>query len=70
MYGWTEYDLAQLELKLREARLAKMAMMPQRKRRPIRSVLAGTLVTLANRLAVEQPNAVPSTSLVTSGAET
>ena len=70
LYGWTEYDLAKLELQLRETRLNKMAMTPKRLRRPIRSVLAGTLITLANRLAIEQRSAVPSTSLISSAGET
>ncbi len=70
MNGWTEYDLAKLELQLREARLNKMAMTPTRVRQPIHSVLAGTLVTLANRLAIKQRSTGSSTSLVSSGTET
>lgn len=71
MAGWTEYDLAQLELHMREKRLQRAAMMPELEpHRPIRSTLARTLMTLANHLSAEQVPASAIGKLTASAAET
>ena len=69
LYGWTEYDLAKLELQLRETRLNKMAMTPKRLRRPIRVALAGALTYLADHLATEPHQAPSAGTLVSGGIE-
>lgn len=67
MYGWTEFDLVKIEQGFKEERLRQAAMMPKlTPRRPIRSKLAATLMTLARQLSPEQ-NTVPlSTNLAIS----
>jgi hypothetical protein len=64
MYGWTEFDVVQMELGFKEERLRRAAMMPKpTPHRPIRSALASTLVTLARQLSPEQMTAPASKSL-------
>ncbi|HEX7104071.1 MAG TPA: hypothetical protein VF201_15610 [Nitrolancea sp.] len=64
MYGWTEFDLVKIEQGFKEERLRQAAMMPMlTSRRPIRSKLASTLMTLAQQLSPEQMTVPPSTSL-------
>lgn len=61
MGGWTEYDLAQAEKRMFEARLfnenviAEALSTAASKKRPARKALVWTLTTLASRLTLEQP---------------
>jgi hypothetical protein len=69
MYGWTEFDLVQLEQGFKEKRLQQVAMMPKpAPRQPIRFALASKLVALALQIASKQ-TAAPTTERLVMGVE-
>lgn len=70
MFDWTQFDMVRVERELREQDLWRAAMLPQpASRRPIRSALAATLVTLADLLAAEQVGEGPAGRMAAGGAE-
>lgn len=69
MYGWTEFDLVQMEKGFKEKRLHEAAMMPKPDpRQSIRFTLASKLVALAQQIAPKQ-TAAPTTERLVMGTE-